>query len=298
MKQFLHRKLFYAILLYVILFGITTVLFSLIFYFIAKSYTLCSPIDNKPEIRYFDWLYFSIMNFFGSVDFDKSPDQIKIVVILQHFINSIILPLTSGIIFYYILNRPPKILFPNQLIVRKRTSEGTKGQLTLSVLIGNQDVKKVYDVTCQLIYIYIVKGDSGSLGLNGETVISSYVPYIENYFRFSYNLDDFPTPMLETLINREGINKDSTILLMISGKFSGLGDSFNIEKKYKMPDVIIAKENERLSTFREDVSGQIIRSKLDWSKINKIVRYNETERSQVIDNIKNMLISKAKDRQK
>jgi hypothetical protein len=98
--------------------------------------------------------------------------------------------------------------------------------------------------------------------------------------------------MIKILINREGINKEAHIILMVSGKLGGLGDNFLIEKTYRMPNVIIAKENEKIRTYKDDGSGQLVRSELDWSKINKIVHYSESEREQIVNEIKSMLKSR------
>lgn len=260
MKQFLHRDLWKAVLWYIILLAISTLFFSLIYYLAAIQNDLFFPIDKIAPGSYIDWLYFSIMVFFGTVDFDNAEGIIKLIVIIQHFINSIILPIITGIIFYFILNRKPSIIFPEHLIIRKRTSESSKGKLTLSALIANKGKNKIYNVTCQLVFIYYVKSRNGIIAQNGETSFAHSVPYIANFYRFSYELETFPSVLLKHILEREGMNKNASILLIVNGKFGGFGESFSVEEIYKMSDVTIAKESEKIRTYKDDGYGNIVGS--------------------------------------
>lgn len=282
----LHRSLIRAILIYTIIFTVSTLMFGTMYFCVSKFFDLKTTTDYK-ESTFLEWIYFSVMVFFGAVDYDKIPSELKFLNIIQHFINSIIVPIISGIIFYYILSRPPNIYFSDKLIIRRRTSEGSDGTITLSLCVTNKDRTKVYNVNCQLIFVYYKLNDDGSVSRNGETNFTNSIPYIDNIYRFSFELNRFPSILFETIIERISLNLNDKFIVIISGKFGKFGDSFLIEKTYSVSDVEIAKDTKPLYIYNNP--STLERSPIVWSNINKLIYYTESEREKIIEYMRQVL---------
>ena len=56
---------------------------------------------------------------------------------IKQMIEGLVFAIMGSMIFAYILDRDVRLVFPEKLVIRRRTSEGSEGQLTLGVLLGN-----------------------------------------------------------------------------------------------------------------------------------------------------------------
>lgn len=61
----------------------------------------------------------------------------------------------TSYIFAYVLNREPKIIFPDKLVIRHRTSWEAKNKITLGILIGNKNRYNIHNAICSITCSYI-----------------------------------------------------------------------------------------------------------------------------------------------
>jgi hypothetical protein len=281
--MFIHRNLIKAILVYIVFFIVASVVFSAFYYIVASRHGDTSP--------FYDWLFFSMMTF-ASIDYSKvqAYPETWTIISVQYLVNSIFVPIISGVIFYFILNRPPRIIFPKKLIMRTRTSEGSQGKLTLSVKIANSDRYRAYNVSCQLVYSYFKPEDNT---YNRETNFTRQISYIDRTYRFSFELDGFPSAFLKTYLFKKGVNyRNDRILVIVSGKFGRLGDIFLVEKEYRFEDIDLAKDTEKLYGYKVSEDGMLETTKINYSNLDRVIPYSEDERAEINEYIKTLLQEK------
>lgn len=283
--MFLHRNLIKSVLIYIGFFVLVSLIFSATYYIVA--------IRNGDTSPFYRWIYFSMMTF-ATIDY---PD-VKIypetwnIIAIQYLANSVFVPIISGVIFYYILNRPPKVTLPKRLIMRARTSEGSQGILTLSMKIANKDKHKMYNVSCQLVYSYY-KNDHHTY--NRETNFIDSIPYIDKTYRFSFELEGFPSSFLRTYLSKNSVNyRNDRILVIVTGKFGSFGDAFLIEREYGFEDIEVAKDTERLYGYKLKEDGTLESTKINFSNLDKVIPYSEDERSKINKTVKRLIEQKEK----
>lgn len=273
-----NKNLIKVIFIYLLIFIVLNIIFGFIYYELANQY-------NAKQTDFLSWWYFAQMNF-AAINYGEiiPIKEMRIVIVIQYLIVSILLPVLTGIIFYFILNRPPRILFPDKLIIRKRTSDGCNGLLTLSVKIANKNTSKLYDLNCQLIYFYY-KNLNNTYTRNGETKFSQTIPYIEKTFRFSFELNKFPKTFLESVLDKNEVNQNGKISILIFGKFGKFGDSFMVEKDYFLKDIEFAKDSKLLYEYIVE-NQKIKRTKICYPNLNELIYYSEDDRTKIVNEIK------------
>jgi hypothetical protein len=241
----LHKKLIRVILVYIAIFLLANLLFGIVYFVIAN---VCEAENTNLGT----WIYFSMMNFATISHGDITPiPEMRVFITIHYLCASIVVPIISGLIFYYILNRPPKIIFPEKLIIRRRTSEGNQGQVTLGLQIGNRNKFPIYDVKCKLIYVYYKTRFDGVTARNAETNFTEYVHFVQNYYRFSFSVLDFPKPFVQSIIEPTKLNLNDGLMIIVQGKYGDYGDDFLITKNYSISDLIIAKDTEMINIAYE-----------------------------------------------
>lgn len=284
--MFLHRNLIKAVLIYVGFFVVVSIIFSSTYYLVA--------VKNGDTSPFYKWIYFSMMTF-ATIDYPEvkiHPETWNIIA-FQYLVNSVFVPIISGVIFYYILNRPPKIVLPRKLIMRARTSEGSQGTLTLSTKVANRDKHKMYKVSCHLVYSYY-KTDYHTY--NRETNFTNSIPYIDKTYRFSFELEKFPSNFLRTYLSKNSVNyRNDRILIVVSGKFGSFGDAFLVEKEYGFEDIEIAKDTERLYGYKQKEDGTLESIKINYSNLDKIIPYSEDERAKINETVRQLIEQKEKE---
>lgn len=210
------------------------------------------------------------------------------VIAFKNLIEGIALAILASFIFTYILNRDVKIVFPDKIILRRRTSEGSKGKLTLGVLIGNPGKRFLCDVKCNIHCIYIKQvGEIDQR--NGETYLSQTVESINNYFRFSFEIQSLPKIFWQHYLEKheDYVEKD-LLVVTITGKTDRLGEYFRISKEYHIKDIIVDNRNPE-KYFKKKVNPHFTlkeKTKIDWAKFTKYIEAGEDERKNIIDEIK------------
>ena len=133
------------------------------------------------------------------------------------------------------------IVLSDKMIIRKRTSTDSKNDITLSVMTGNKNHYNFYNVQCVMTFFYYAPGDSNET--KRHTHIFEPFPEIVNFYRFSFSLEDLPAVFWETILNKTGINhNEAEIEIRLTGKFDMSENETSVRKRYRISDIIIAKE--------------------------------------------------------
>lgn len=267
----IHRSLIKAIVLYIIVLLVLNFSFGYIYWSISKDGEIASLIK---------WFYFST-NGSGGVE---PGEAMWIWMCLHYLIASLVISIATGFIFYFILKRPPKIIFPDKLILRKRIK---KNQIALTIKIGNREKRKLYEVTIRLFYIYFVKRHDGALVRDATTHFMDNVPYIEKVYRFSFDISRFPESFFDSILEQDGINNNNKISIIIYGKYGRFGDDFMLEKDYYIKDIAIAKDSALIYEYVPD-TDHLVKTKENWENLNKLIKYTDEELSDFFDEMKSI----------
>lgn len=216
----------------------------------------------------------------------KSPfNDLNILTVFNQFFGQVLFVIMTGYAVTAIYSFSKKyIVLSDKMIIRKRTSANSENDITLSVMTGNKNHYNFYNVQCVMTFFYYTPEDSNET--KRHTHIFEPFPEIVNFYRFSFSLEDLPAVFWETILNKTGINyNEAEIEIRLTGKFDMSENETSVRKRYRMSDIIIAKETKEIIS-RETKNGILIgKSKPKWSNINKIVEYSETERKQIVAEI-------------
>lgn len=269
--MFFHRSLVKAIIFYIAIILILNFSFGFIYWSIS------SDVEIKSIIK---WFYFST-NGTGGV---KPQEAMWIWMCFHYLFTSLVISISTGVIFYFILKRPPKIIFPDKLILRKRLK---KNEIALTIKLGNRGKKKLYEVNIRLFYIYFVNRHDGALVRDATTHFVDSVPYIEKVYRFSFDVAKFPENFFNSILQEDGINKNNKISILIYGKYGRFGDDFMLEKDYFISDIAIAKDTALIYEYLPD-SENLVKTKENWENFNKIIEFTNDELEGFIEELKSI----------
>lgn len=236
----------------------------------------------------YDKSYFEIVSLLFCDQLEVEHQILVIVVIAsKKLMEGIALAILASLIFAYIINREIRIVFPEKIALRKRTSEGNNGKLTLGILIGNPNKKWLYDVKCSINCVYF-KHDEDIVQRNGETYLKQSVEFIQNYYRFSFNIEDFPKTFWKQYLEKgEKYIDNDFLVITIMGQINGLGGYFRISKQYSIQDIIVdIHEPER--RFKRKVRNIFTKKekyKIDWKEFPRYIEASEYEREKIISEI-------------
>lgn len=220
------------ILLYSFVICILTCFFGVVYSFVGY----CSDLD----ISFWKSMYLSFAILLNIPNIESIlPDNMFFLVVIQKFINNIILAIFAAFIFYYIINKKSPIILPNNLFIRRRTSHGVEGQLAVALMLGNKrgDMHKIYDATAKLTYMY---WNGGALNANTQVLYS--VQTINNFNTFYFMVNQFPPHFFETIISTNAKNK-GIFNFVIQGRTDPYQQSFIHEIQYTTDDIVFVKRN-------------------------------------------------------
>jgi hypothetical protein len=217
---------------------------------------------------------------------------------IQKFLELIYVSVLTGYIFAYILNREPKIVLPQKLVIRHRTSENVEKLLTLGILVGNKSRFNLHNVCCTVTCYYLKNKKNPKL-TNGEFQIRQEVHKLENYYRFSFDLKEFPSKILKDFIEKDPVCLEiDSINVSISGNANLLGNTFMVDRKYKLSDIVI---DEHIPVLKNDIRTPFIGKKLyqiiKWKELDRTEEVSETKRNKIINEINTIIVGKIKKKQ-
>ena len=208
---------------------VITLIFGLIYF--------CKKIDT---ITFFDGIITSSCILFNmSVDNNLLKD-IKVLIIIQKFINNIALAICAAFIFQDMVTQKPSLIFPSKLFLRRRTSHNCEGMLALVFILGNAHgyKYKLYDITVELTYIYENKKSP-----NHNTQLRYSVQTLVNYNSFYFYVKDFPPDFINSILSKN-THKPGEMNIVIHGTFGPYLHSFVKEVTYYTSDIVIIKTAE------------------------------------------------------
>lgn len=262
--------------------GITTALS-----IIAAIYIVIAIIVRKQFPQYSVWNLFLIYASGNNIDILFNSESIYILLALSRICEAITLAIISSFAFTLILNRDVKLVFPEKIVIRRRTSEGSDGTLCIGILVGNPHKHLLFDVECWVNCSYLKeKGEVNKR--NSEVIRVQSIKKMKNYFRFSFKITEFHKKFWQDYLERDMtcMNEDF-VSVIISGKSNTLGGTFIVEKTYRLSDVVIDLRNPE-DYFKKVVINRFTGKNeilIDWDKFPKSVEAGEVERADVIKEI-------------
>lgn len=253
----------------------------LVFY-VAENYLFCKLYCFITKQKFRVRIWESLLLGDRSI-LELTSDSLIMILVFQNVINVVATAVFTSFIFTYILNKEPKILLPDKIVIRKRTSEGSNGLLTFAILIGNKSKYNIYDVKCTLTCFYNKKDHK----YNAENSFVSIQPIINNYYRYSFPVNNLPIKFLEDYINKdiESYNKDF-LNITITGHTNFWGNSFRVSQKYNIVDIVIGENSPDLYyDFKSPFSGKVFRRVIRWKELPKFIEASELKRQDIIKEI-------------
>lgn len=235
------------------------------------------------------------------------PDSkilIQVALDAKNLFEGITFAILTSAVFIYVVNREVNIVFPEKLVLRRRTSEGSEGMLTLSAMIGNPERKWLYHVCCTMNCIYSKDSDNVScvnnrVPTNNETYLHQDVEIFQNYYRFSFDVDRIPKTfwdnyskwidanpsissgnerpiilksVLQVLFKKKPKdNPKDALIVMIEGKTKGLNGDFRVIKRYGFQDIVVApndldESNKSFETRKRSAFTGKEKVEIKWKK--------------------------------
>lgn len=209
---------------YTVYLSILTVILGLVYCLYLKNNTL------------YECIYLSFCTFLDMPIRQSIFDKIKEIIIVQKFINNILLAIFAAFIFQDIITQKPPIVFPAKLLLRRRTSPGVEGKIAIALVLGNEYgySKKLYDVTAKLTYIY----NNGQV--NANTQLYYTVQTVKNYNSFYFNIEDFPPHFIDCILSQSE-KQQGQIDIVLHGKTEPYLHPFMQEARFSTSDIIIVK---------------------------------------------------------
>ena len=286
------KKVVKKIIIQILGYSLLLILLNMIVALVVSHY-----LENKEYLRTFLFLF---SNNSSLVSESTNELSVSVIITIKQIIEGIVFAIMGSVIFAYVLNRDVRLIFPEKLVIRRRTSEGSEGELTLGFLLGNPGKKWIYDVQCRMHCAY-VKSIGDITQWNGETTLKSTVDFIQNYYRFSFKIADLPATFLKHYLEKEEkyIEKDNLYITIVA-ESDGIRGKFKCEKRYLLQDIVIDLHNPE-KQFKSNVKslfGQKIKTKIDWKEFPKYIEAGEADRAEVIQEIRNIIATKEEEARK
>lgn len=278
-----------------ILSGIIRIIFIyLLFYFLQNAIFSIIYFNEIPSAAFTHCYYYALL---GNIYELSNKATVGTISIFQGLSLTIGGAVMTGCIFQQIINKRPKIILPEKLVIRLRTSANVKKCLSLGVMVGNYNKDWIYDIKCTITCFFVnkdpIETDKSSIAdMNGEYTCTKETMIIQNYYRFSFDLDKLPHKFLEDYLSKRtvAINRDY-ILVTLSGNIDYMGGMrlFYKTKKYRIRDIVIGKDPERFKVIANNPLTGHKKEKILWDQIMNPAEISETERQKIVAEIERML---------
>lgn len=279
-----------------------SILIYAIFYLVNKFIFSCMLFFYRYDtgILFGEFLYYQFHN--KNVEI-CSGFITAIIYMVQNIIDVSATAILTSFIFTYILNKEPKIIFPDKLVIRHRTSWEEKNKITLGILVGNKNKYNIHNAVCSITCSYIKQEDP--LLINSEFTLKDERIMLQNYYRFSFDLTKFPKQILKDIIEKPVYYDKETIVVSVTGNCNYLGNSFKVSREYKLSDIVYDEHTPHISSVRKNLfTGKELKNpftrktvlKIDWNELTKIVEADEIKRSISVNEIRYIIKNKKKNK--
>jgi len=280
------KKIAKAVLLYIIFFIVEMGIYSFILFWYR----------NNVNIHYWNFVFDRLCGN-NNINTGVIP---SVIIILQQITEVSAIALLTSYIVSYISHRDLKLILPEKLVIRHRTSEGSDKKISLGILVGNRYKFSIYHVECAITFTYIKKLTPRLV--NSEVTLYQNQIWLHNFYRFSFDLEDFPISILKDIIEKPEYYKEESITLTISGSGNDIGE-FKVSKSYDLsqiiydehiPKIICNKKN--LITAKDIIDKKTKKPKtyIDWTEITRVEEVNEELRRKSVNEILTIIQNKLK----
>ncbi len=238
---------------------------------------VCSAIllPGFPEHGYFD-IYLCLISSTDLPGGSLTP-YMQIMLAVNAILKNIALALFGSYVFSYMINKGIHLLFPDKLVLRRRTSEGSKGNLTLGILVGNPKQHLLYDLVCTVHCSYIKEADAIQIR-NSETYINQSVGQLQNYYRFSFDYTALPRTFWQHYLDQDCPYRDDDYLnVIITGKADNYGRYFRVVRQYRTSDIVIDTHSSEHSFKKvtRSLFSKKQHTRIDWKEFPRAVEAGE-----------------------
>lgn len=286
------RKVIKKIAIQIVGYGVFLVILNLIGAFVISAY-----LKDSDYLRTFLFVFSN-----NGVLATESTNEVYVstIITIKQIIEGIVFAIMGSVILTCILERDVHIIFPEKLVIRRRTSEGSEGKLTLGLLLGNPGRKWIYNVQCRVHCSY-VKSTGDIIQRNSETTLISTMDFVQNYYRFSFDISDLPVTFLKHYLEKgEGYVKNDYLYVTILAECDGIRGRFKCEHRYSLQDIVVdLHDPEKL--FKRKVKSlftQKEKNKIDWKEFPKYIEAGEADRAEVVQEIKEIILFKEEEARK
>lgn len=268
-------KIGQCVLIYILIILLLDILFSLVYYgVLAETGTT------------FGHVY--IQTIAGKLKMADMGDALSIVQAIQNLVEVIASAVLTGYVLTYFTHRQPKVSLVDYLVIRRRTSENVKNQLSLGVMVLNKGMKKLEKVECHISCVYV---NLDNKSINAEYHNVQEVMTINNYMRFSFPLELLPRKLLRDYLKDDSYcNKTDAITITVTGEYGNLKSPFKIDKRYRLADIVIVDAKDL--KYSEKIDSPFTRkeyTKVYWDVLERRPdSISETERPNIIREIFNI----------
>lgn len=282
------KNIFKIILGYVVFYILDILIFSCLLY----------KYSCKLDISFVDFLCYYFIN--ENVKLNNNI-MTGVICLIQNITEVFAVAVFTGYIFAFILNREPRIIFPEKLVIRHRTTWEAKNKLTLGILIGNRNHYVIHNAVCSVTCSYIKK--LYPLQINSEFTLTDERISLENFYRFSFDLAKFPRQVLKDIIEKPIYLDKETIVVSITGNCNYLGNSFKVSKTYNLSEIVYDERTPDILHPRKNIfTGKNLVNpftkkdleRIDWKEIKRFTEVNEEKRNISVKEIKCIIKNKKK----
>ena len=278
----------------------TRILYIVIIYiviFIAFDFLLSKQINyynsNLNEKRV-------LAQLLGNQEGSLYNERLRIIalVVIEKFFEIIAFASLTSQLVDAMANSNVKILLPEVLVIRRKTSAGDgQNKLFLNVIVGNPKRLDIVNWVCTINVIYQKakrKTQNEKAKINADTVKHYTVPYIANYNQFIFKVEELPWPFLEHYLTpgKEGEEyaEVDSIHVIITGENPTNGKTVSVHDYYHRNRIIISNKllNEE---FKKDVNKE--RNTwipINWKLFKRPAPAPKEYRNNVIDEINEIII--------
>lgn len=226
--------------------------------------------------------------------------QITAILVVEKFLEVIALAFLTSQLVDAMANSNVKILLPEVLVIRRKTSAGKDyNKLFLNVIVGNPKRLDIVNWVCTINVIYQKakrKTPTEKAKINADTVIHYTIPYIANYNQFIFKVDEMPWPFLEHYLTQGEKGKEyeevDAVHVIVRGENPTNGKTVSVHDYYHRDRIIIS--NKLLNDeFEKDVNkDRNTWAPINWKLFKSPALAPKDYTQNVLDAIKEIIIQK------
>jgi hypothetical protein len=245
---------------------IIVLIFGILFYlFDSLSVNTSTPVK---ELRFFDYLYFSLVTFstIGYGEIIPTALAGKVIIVIESCIGLAYTPFFGGYLAYLFIQRPKDFFLTENIYLRHNNNK-----IYLSARVGNRG-KPIVDCDATIDMFLIENNVKKTLFKQAFSR-----PLVEISWYINLRLDDPEHPEPLQHIRTVLANPENCLIrITFSGQDAGSGNLVHQFRYYKVQD--IRRGGSFLDVYRWQGVERII---INWSNFNKTVEISEQQNKEI-----------------